>query len=302
MGCTGLNTKSDENNSRFLKQINVNPFGNNNISVNAMKYINFQMENSVCKITCSDGKSTGTGFFCKIPFPDNYKFLPVLITNNHILNENDLTKDNRINFTLNNNKLSYSIFIDDSRKVDTSDKYDVTIIELREKDGIELNSFIELDDEIDILKGNIKTFYKNKEVYLLHYPKGGEIKLFPGKIKGVAEDNNYNFQHYCNTDFGSSGSPIINSFNYKVIGIHKAYIKKSKINSGTLLKEPIQQFIDKFIGSKEDTINSELTLIYDFSMDNINNNDSDLFEILTGEKLSKYKIFGDKLVENNKKI
>ena len=41
---------------------------------------------------------------------------------------------------------------------------------------------------------------------------------------------------YCNTDFGSSGSPIINSFNYKVIGIHKGYKELRKINLGTLLK------------------------------------------------------------------
>ena len=31
--------------------------------------------------------SKGTGFFCKIPFPNNNHLLPVLITNNHVMNE-----------------------------------------------------------------------------------------------------------------------------------------------------------------------------------------------------------------------
>ena len=33
--------------------------------------------------------SFGTGFLCKIPFPDGYNFLPVIITNNHIINKKE---------------------------------------------------------------------------------------------------------------------------------------------------------------------------------------------------------------------
>jgi hypothetical protein len=52
------------------------------------------MEKCVCKIYLGNGKiGTGTGFFCEIPFHN--KFLPVLITNNHILDEND-TKTGKI--------------------------------------------------------------------------------------------------------------------------------------------------------------------------------------------------------------
>ena len=49
-----------------------------------------QMNNCVCRIY-SNGN--GTGFFTKIPF--KYKFIPVLITNNHIINEDDI-KNNKI--------------------------------------------------------------------------------------------------------------------------------------------------------------------------------------------------------------
>ena len=39
------------------------------VNKNQLKIIVFQMEKSICKIHCNDG-SYGTGFFCRIPFPD----------------------------------------------------------------------------------------------------------------------------------------------------------------------------------------------------------------------------------------
>ena len=44
-----------------------------------------QMKKSVCKIFNTDG-SEGTGFFCKIPLP-NTSYIPVLITNYHVIKE-----------------------------------------------------------------------------------------------------------------------------------------------------------------------------------------------------------------------
>ena len=51
------------------------------------------MEKCICKIY-QNGKK-GTGFFCKIPFPDKNNLLNVLITNNHILSQKDI-EDNKI--------------------------------------------------------------------------------------------------------------------------------------------------------------------------------------------------------------
>ena len=53
------------------------------------KYILTQLENCVRKIYQSNG-GEATGFFCKIPYPDQFNLIPVLITNNHVLNENDI--------------------------------------------------------------------------------------------------------------------------------------------------------------------------------------------------------------------
>ena len=52
------------------------------------------METCFCKIHTKD-QVIGTGFFCKIPFPqENNKgnLLPVLITNNHILGKQELSR------------------------------------------------------------------------------------------------------------------------------------------------------------------------------------------------------------------
>ena len=74
-----------------------------------------KIENSVCKIKTNEG-NFGTGFFCLIPFPTKLNLLPVLITNNHILKENDIRKGPKINFSMNNDNFKSQIFIDDLRK------------------------------------------------------------------------------------------------------------------------------------------------------------------------------------------
>ena len=66
----------------------------NIISYECTKKIIQQMEKNISKITI--GKEQGTGFFCKIPFPDLNTMLSVFITNNHIINKELLYKDNTI--------------------------------------------------------------------------------------------------------------------------------------------------------------------------------------------------------------
>ena len=54
------------------------------------KKITEQMEKYICKINISN--TQGTGFFCKIPFPDKENMLPVLVTNNHVIDKDLLNK------------------------------------------------------------------------------------------------------------------------------------------------------------------------------------------------------------------
>ena len=182
-----------------------------------LKIIIQQIEKSICKIKCNDG-GNGTGFFCIIPFPDKFHLLPVLMTNNHVITEDDIMKVRKIEFTMNNDKLSFEIIIDDFRKVYTNKDYDVTIIEINEKDILNLNSFLELDDQI--FRDNINDIYRGKSIYLIGYPKGGNAKYSDGLVKGI-DENNYDIRHLCRSNPGSSGCPIINLNNNRVIGIHK---------------------------------------------------------------------------------
>ena len=57
------------------------------------------MNNCVCKIY---NKGKETRFFTKIPFKS--KLLPVLITNNHVINIDDIKNNKIINIYLNDDK------------------------------------------------------------------------------------------------------------------------------------------------------------------------------------------------------
>ena len=89
---------------------------NDSFSYEQMEHILFQMKKCICKIKINN-KLFGIGFFCKIPFPDQFHLLPVLITSNHTLDNASISTGKKIHFSINNEELSYSILINDSRKL-----------------------------------------------------------------------------------------------------------------------------------------------------------------------------------------
>ena len=103
-----------------------------------------------------------TGFLCKIPHPDQFSLLPVLITNNHILEQEDIKINKSINITLNDDKTEKIINIVDSRLTFTSKNLDITIIEIKPFDGI--NNFLDIDE--NIFEDNYNEYYKDKSVYI----------------------------------------------------------------------------------------------------------------------------------------
>ena len=210
------------------------------ISFEGMKIIQKQMEKSICKIHCGKDKH-GTGFFCLIPFPDKINLLKVLITNDHVLSKNDLIKGKKVKISINNNDdNSLIINIDEERKIFNLElPYDISLIEIKYNEGqhigLDTNSFLDLDKFI--YEENPNNIYKQKTVYIIHYPFGKALKYSLGMIKQIYEDN-INLEHTCETEAGSSGSPIINLETYNVIGIHKGYYGKTKFNIGTFIKTP----------------------------------------------------------------
>ena len=200
-----------------------------------------QMEKNICRINI--GEEKGTGFFCRIPFPDRNNMLPVFITNNHMIDEKILFKENaRISIKIKGNKKSKELNLNNRIKY-TNKKYDITIIEIKEKD--EIKDYLELDDKIinDIINNNNEN-EENEEyiggtIYIIQYPEG-ELSVSYGIIQNIYSDIEYNFIHKCSTRRGSSGSPILNLKN-KIIGIHKEGTKK--YNIGTFINFSIKDFI-----------------------------------------------------------
>ena len=92
------------------------------ISIEGTKTILYQMENCICKIDNNDeeGKK-GTGFFYKILY-NNYN-IPVMITNNHVINEKFIKENNIIDITLNDDNISKTIKLND-KKIYTNKDYD----------------------------------------------------------------------------------------------------------------------------------------------------------------------------------
>ena len=226
------------------KQLNLSP---KYISLKKTELILEQMKTKVCQIN-SDNIVKGTGFFCKIPFPGDNRLLSVLITNNHILDESLLNqKKKKISLTINNKDKEIEL---DNRIKYTNKKYDITIIELKTEDRI--HNFFELDNNISN-KSNLSYF--GKSIYLLHYPENEESYVSYGIIKGLERDQNYyEFNHVCSTNFGSSGGPILDLSNNTIIGVHKAANNKEPYNIGLFLKYPLNEFINKY-KSKDSIIN-----------------------------------------------
>lgn len=209
------------------------------IDIEDLQIYQKEMKN-ICKIECQNG-GRGTGFLCYIPFPDKSHQLPVLITNYHILSEEDISQGKTIRFSINNEEKFYEISINESRKTYTNkETYDITMVELKPKDGIDFHSFLNIDYEA--ITSKIK-FKKNLQIYMLHYPNGNSAQLSLGTIQSITSDN---ILHFCPTKPGSSGAPIFKSDNKKIIGIHKGAHKLKDKNVGTFIKGPIEEFMKKY--------------------------------------------------------
>ena len=252
----------------------------------SLEKINEQMKICSCKIECYE-KGNGSGFFSLIPFPNKINLVPVLMTNNHVLQKEDIIKGKKININMKYKK--FSILIDDSRKVFTDKNYDITIIEIKNNDGLDFNKFLEIDDSI--YKENFQEYFKNRSIYLIHHPKSKDEPEFAvGIIKGITLDK-YVINHTCKSDPGSSGSPILDLKTNKIIGIHKGTDNNLKWNLGTFIKEPIKEFYKECgIQIKSDEILSANP-----------KKDNEIKNIINNNSLNKDNIYNGKNIKSELK-
>ena len=206
----------------------------------------FKKEDAMCKIESKkliNGKLEdiiGSGFFLKINMKD-ILFKKCLLTNNHILDENDIKVNKEIIIEYKNE--IKSIEITENRKVYTNKELDYTCIEIFDKDNIK--EYFTIDE--DLIEYTIE-IYKNKEIFILQYPLGDELSFSSGIILDIKGNK---IIHNSSTYEGSSGSPIIlrNSDN-SIIGLHNGSYKDNN-----------QNYIISEIKIKEEDANKEFQII-----------------------------------------
>ena len=199
-----------------------------------------QMKTSICKVYTESGNK-GTGFFCKIPCPD--KDLKVFITDCHLIDKNYLEKEKLIYININNKQKEVKL----EKKFKYINKYyDVTIVEIKENID-DIKDFLELDENQVVID------YFGSSIYTLQYPKFKEIQK-PAVSFGILQKRLYakknEFIHTCSTEQGSSGAPILNLSNFKIIGMHKQDKANGKDNIGVFLNFIIKDFIGKYNNRK----------------------------------------------------
>ena len=331
-------TEAGSNNNTIIENpyvIIVNNYKPENawLNLNDMDIISEQMK-KICKIQVKD--KLGTGFFTYIPFPTKNAKLLVLITNNHILQQDDIwpKSKNSIKLFINNEKYCYYLDIDETTKTYTNPDYDITIVEIKDANNLLFtNNVLDIDEDIYNYQPNQIQIdnYKKLKVYLIQYPEAKEVKQSDGLIKNIALDN-FSIEHTCKTTTGSSGSPILKIDNHKVIAVHRGnFENKNNLKSGILINAPINDFIKKYtlsnIQQKNLNINNNYNNFYNKNDEpkingtrqinlNINNNYNNFYNKNDGTKINDtkqitiiykkisdnqnmIKIFGDKFVENN---
>ena len=241
-------------------------------------YFTYQTEKFLCKIQ-SRSLGFGTGFLCKIPFTNKNNisgFLHALITNNNIIDNDDIAIGKSLLFYLGNEK--YSIEIDNSRNIYINDKYNIIIIEINEKDKLKIDSFLEIDS--NIYRDKLNEIFIGKSVYLFYFQNGKELKYSSGSMKNI-DNNKYTFEHSCLCDIGSLGAPLMLLSNKKLIGMHKGINEVNYNKIGIFLKEPIEEFCKLYKNKGSNNMN--------YSRKNSSNKNKELNELNKNSNNKEYR-------------
>ena len=171
-----------------------------------------------CIITIKDNNHY-SGIFCKLPFPDEYFFLNVLIINSSFIDLlNIKNNNNTILLTMNGCEKKY-IEIDDSRIIYTSKEFNLTLIEIIErKDNIK--NYVEVDIKLikeikDISNlNNLNKKYDNEEIYILNNSEDNNIQISFGIYHEI--ENNYLYYYYDGNESFIFNTIFILNKNFKV--------------------------------------------------------------------------------------
>ena len=96
------------------------------ITIQETEIILKQMKKIICKIILTN--NVGTGFLCKVPYSG--KDLTLLITNNHLIDQNYYDNNKKFNISYCNEKKNFTINLRKKRNHFFSEKYDTAILEI----------------------------------------------------------------------------------------------------------------------------------------------------------------------------
>ena len=244
-----------------------------NLTLQKNMILNDKTKESVCQVKTANGY--GSGFICKIKY-HQIDEIYCLITNNHVLNENQLNQPEKNFIEIKLDNQTKKLFFNSGRKIWTNEKIDYTCIQILKEDNILENiSTFEIDDNCYDENYNSGKYDKMGIVIPVINPKI-EIELPQGIIE-YTNINKYKFFHNCNTEPGNSGGPIILIKNLKIVGIHQGNVNKNQ-NIGIYFKEILNNINKKIIEGKleiekRDIDNKNNIMIFKSSQDIKNNVD-----------------------------
>ena len=291
------NNSNNKNNSNSKNNEIFDPKNNINnqlvITMEQKEKIIKQTKIYICKIQLNNG-ICGTGVLCKIPFPNKNNFLPVLITNHHVISKEKALKDKKIKIIF-DDIIIKDIYFNSERIIYSLQEYDITIIEiLPEVDKIFHFFELEIIEDFDA--------FINEPIYILQYPEGLKSSFSYGRILIL---DSKNLLYDCPTKPGSSGGPILSLKSFRLIGIHIGTYDNKTLNSGLLISEPLEKFnsdnlnkmnknnfISCIICEYNVKSNEEFYLLHDYNNQNLNSN-KELNKLYTEGKKKK------KLLEEN---
>ena len=197
----------------------------------------------IVKIYASDCLGTG----CFIKFVKNDKYMPFLMTNEHVISKEMVESKENIEVLYDNQRKMKKINLNKTQRFIQDYRYlniDAIIVEILPD---------EIGEEYFLIPSNdYKNGYNNligKDIIVPQFPLGGDLNCSYGKIKEINLYKN-EFSHLASTEKGSSGSPIFLRGSSLVIGIHKQTNKKQKENFGNFI-QPIINSLKKNVEISE---------------------------------------------------